>query len=153
MVTRQWRVRPPLDFPKEGLWLGAGAPDGDGIRLGSLAENVSGKQPAVWLATGKEQVVAVVGKRGSGKSFTLGVIAEGLGAGAESSISCQARPRGVLLFDPLDVYWTIKYPVAASDNTEAQRHYQLAKKAGLTSIKCNVSAWVPGGRNRRATPE
>ena len=66
-MPRLWRVRPQLDVPKDGLWLGSGASQGDGVYLGTLAESVSGKQPSIWLATGKEQVVAVVGKRGSGK--------------------------------------------------------------------------------------
>ena len=86
MSNKQWRVRPTLNAPKEGVWLGPGSSKGDGLRLGTLAEAVSGPIPSVWLATAKEQVVAVVGKRGSGKSFTLGVIAEGFGAGSQSIV-------------------------------------------------------------------
>src|SRR4051794_22574915 len=105
MITTQWRVSPELDAPRAGVWIGAGR-EGEGLWLGSLAEVGSGGRPKVWLATGKEQVVAVVGKRGSGKSFTLGVIAEGLAAVGESPLAHSGRPRAVLLFDPLDVYWT-----------------------------------------------
>src|SRR5437879_5123789 len=104
MVTSEWRVRPPLDSPRAGLWLGAGGASGDGLWLGTLAETVTGKQPQVWLSTSKEQVVAVVGKRGSGKSFTLGVITEGLANRSDNALSRQKERRGVLLFDPLDVY-------------------------------------------------
>ena len=110
------------------MWLGSGGADTDGMWLGTLAETVTGRQPQVWLSTEKEQVVAVVGKRGSGKSFTLGLIAEGLSNGTESLIARQSRPRAVLLFDPLDVYWTTRYSVAPSANEEAQRHYQLARR-------------------------
>jgi ABC-type thiamine transport system ATPase subunit len=144
-------VRPQLDVPKDGLWLGSGASQGDGVYLGTLAESVSGKQPSIWLATGKEQVVAVVGKRGSGKSFTLGVIAEGLSATSRRTISRQEKPRGVLLFDPLDVYWSLRYPVVESANPEAHRHYELAHNAGLIGLECAVSAWVPGTSHKRAT--
>jgi uncharacterized protein len=150
-MARLWRVRPQLDVPKEGIWLGSGAARGDGVHLGTLAEVVSGKQPPIWLATGKEQVVAVVGKRGSGKSFTLGVIAEGLGTGPKSIIGHQVNARGVLLFDPLDVYWTLRYAVTESANAEANRHYELAQKVGLTGLKCAVSAWVAGSAHRRPT--
>src|SRR5438552_13845274 len=102
MITTQWRVSPELDKPKAGVWLGAGG-EGDGVWLGSLAETGTGARPKVWLATGKEQVIAVVGKRGSGKSFTLGVIAEGLAANGETALSRHDQPRAVLLLDPLDV--------------------------------------------------
>src|SRR4051794_22642998 len=99
MVSAQWKVRPPLDAPRTGIWLGAGGPETDGLWLGSLAEVVTGKQPVVWISTRKEQVVAVVGKRGSGKSYTLGVIAEGLASGTDTQLGRQERPRAVLLFD------------------------------------------------------
>src|SRR3954466_2355047 len=131
MLTAQWRVRPAIEAPREGLWIGAGAGKQDGIWVGSLAEVVSGRQPPVWLATGKEQVVAVVGKRGSGKSFTLGVIAEGLASNGETSLARSAHPRAILLFDPLDVYWTTRYGVAHADNAEAERHFHLAQSAGV----------------------
>jgi hypothetical protein len=149
MVSAQWKVRPPLDAPRAGIWLGAGGAETDGLWLGSSAEVVTGKQPAVWLSTSKEQVVAVVGKRGSGKSFTLGVIAEGLASGADTPLGRQERQRAVLLFDPLDVYWTTRYSVAPTDNPEAQRHYQMAQAAGLPRLDFDVRAWVPGESSRR----
>lgn len=153
MSNRQWRVRPALNAPKEGLWLGAGGANGDGVRLGTLAEVTPGAIPAVWLATGKEQIVAVVGKRGSGKSFTLGVIAEGFSAGVQSSVGRQARPRSVLLFDPLDVYWTLQFPVSKTENVEARRHYTLAESAHLIGTECAVSAWIPGSNRRNTDPD
>src|SRR5262245_30340931 len=100
MAGPVWKIKPPLDAPGTGLWVGPGAlKPKDGIWLGSLAELTQGKTPSVWLSTAKEQVVAIVGKRGSGKSFTLGVFAEGLAlsSGAEY-VSRQSRPRSVLLF-------------------------------------------------------
>lgn len=148
MITTQWRVGPELGAPRAGVWLGAGG-EGDGLWLGSLAEVGTGARPKVWLATGKEQVVAVVGKRGSGKSFTLGVIAEGLAANGETSLARSEHPRAVLLFDPLDVYWTTRYGVAHAENAEAERHYQLAQSAGVDGGSFNVEAWIPGAANRR----
>ena len=151
VLTAQWRVRPPIDPPKGGLWIGAGVSREEGVWLGSLAEVVaSGRQSRVWLATGKEQVVAVVGKRGSGKSFTLGVIAEGLASDSDGELGRQERPRAVLLFDPLDVYWTTRYAVAKSENAEARRHYELAQAAGLPSLEFDVEAWIPGEAIRRS---
>jgi energy-coupling factor transporter ATP-binding protein EcfA2 len=148
VVVTQWKVSPELDNPRQGVWLGAGG-QGDGVYLGSLAETGSGARPKVWLSTGKEQVVAVVGKRGSGKSFTLGVIAEGLAATTPSTLAHNDRPRAVLLFDPLDVYWTTRFPVTESDNPEAHRHFALAKALGVVDGTFEVEAWIPGSGNRR----
>jgi uncharacterized protein len=144
MVVTQWKVRPPVEAPRAGVWVGPGRTEGDGVWLGSLAEVVAGKAPRVWLAGGKEQVVAVVGKRGSGKSFTLGVIAESLAAEGQGELGRHDVDRAVLLFDPLDVYWTTRYPVAPSENFEVQRHYALAMAAGLTGLTFDVEAWIPG---------
>jgi hypothetical protein len=149
VIGAKWRIKPAIDPPKDGIWLGAGGPGSDGLWLGNLAELVTGRTPRVWLSTAKEHVVAVVGKRGSGKSFTLGVIAEGLGSGQESPIARQFSQRAVLLFDPLDVYWTTKYAVAESSNPEANRHFQLAKAAGLPALDYSVEAWIPGSGTRR----
>lgn len=148
MITTQWRVSPKLDAPRAGIWLGAGG-EGEGLWLGTLAEVSTGAHPKVWLATGKEQVVAVVGKRGSGKSFTLGVIAEGLAVDGASTLARNEHPRAILLFDPLDVYWTTRYGVAPTENEEAQRHYELARGASVTGGDFHVEAWIPGASNRR----
>jgi len=77
------------------------------------------------------------------------VIAEGLASSAESVIGRQVTPRAVLLFDPLDVYWTTRYPVVASENREAQRHFELAQAAALPETAFDVRAWVPGDFARR----
>jgi uncharacterized protein len=148
MITTSWRVTPSLDNPKAGVWIGAGG-TGNGIWLARLAEVSSGSQPKVWLSMAKEQVIAIVGKRGSGKSFTLGVIAEGVAAQQAPSLTQGDSRRAVLLFDPLDVYWTTRHEVAPSENAEAQRHYTMAKSAGVAEGKFNVSAWIPGEANRR----
>src|SRR5437899_1349777 len=110
-ISTQWRVKPPLDPPRQGIWVGPGRPAGDGLWLGTLAETVSGPQPRASLSTSKEQVIAVVGKRGSGKSFTLGVLIEGLVCGPDTVVGRQESPRAVLVFDPLDIYWTSRYGV------------------------------------------
>src|SRR2546427_930743 len=121
MVAPLWKLKPQLDAGTLGIWVGpATQAKGDGLWLGQLAEMVAGNPPRVWLSTSKEQVVAVVGKRGSGKSFTLGVLCEGLTLESlPATIGIQTRPRAVLLFDPLDIYWTTRLSVSPSANTEA----------------------------------
>src|SRR6266576_2839467 len=103
MAAPVWRIKPPLDGPTAGIWLGPGGiSPNDGIWLGGLAELGSTKPPQIWLSTAKEQVIAIVGKRGSGKSFTLGVVAEGLALSSPAPhVGKQSRARATLLFDPL----------------------------------------------------
>jgi len=65
----------------------------------TLAQNV-------FLDLNKAHVLFVCGKRGSGKSYCLGVIAEGLATIEEpyrSKLSC-------VLLDTMGIYWTMKYP-------------------------------------------
>lgn len=153
MASPLWKVKPPLDVKASGLWLGPGAHSmKDGLWLGSLAEFGPPKMPSVWISTEKEQVIAIVGKRGSGKSFTLGVMLEGLALQSLApQVSKQKRPRATLLFDPLDTYWTTRFSVRPAENHEAQRHYEMAETARLTDLVFHVAAWVPGSANRRNT--
>ncbi len=60
----------------------------------------------VYLDVAKSHVVFIVGKRGSGKSYSMGVIAEGvydLPEEIKKNIS-------VVMLDTMGVYWTMKYP-------------------------------------------
>ncbi|MEM4254266.1 MAG: ATP-binding protein [Candidatus Woesearchaeota archaeon] len=65
----------------------------------ALAQNV-------YLDLNKAHVVFVCGKRGSGKSYCLGVIAEGIATLPEEYRSRLA----VVLLDTMGIYWTMKYP-------------------------------------------
>ena len=54
----------------------------------------------------RSHVVLVSGKRGSGKSYTLGVMAEEM-----SSLPKEvAENMGILIFDTMGIFWTMKYP-------------------------------------------
>ena len=53
----------------------------------------------------RSHVVLIAGKRGSGKSYTLGVIAEEL-----SNLPKEASQNiGSLIFDTMGIYWTMKF--------------------------------------------
>ena len=74
------------------------------VLLGKLAE--TGGNRRVWIGADQEFVALVVGKRGSGKSYTLGNIVEGFATQADNgAISHHARRRGVLLLDPMGNFW------------------------------------------------
>jgi uncharacterized protein len=53
----------------------------------------------------RSHVAFVCGKRGSGKSYTMGVIAEGMAMLPTAT----NRNTAVLIFDTMGVYWTLKY--------------------------------------------
>ena len=60
----------------------------------------------VYLDVASAHVVFVVGKRGSGKSYSMGSIAEGL-----ADLPLEIRQNiSILLIDTMGIYWTMKYP-------------------------------------------
>jgi len=60
----------------------------------------------IHLDVTRSHVVFVCGKRGSGKSFTMGVIAEGI-SDLEPNIK---ENIAVVILDTMGIYWTMKYP-------------------------------------------
>src|SRR3989339_552320 len=61
---------------------------------------------SVFLDVTRSHVFFIVGKRGSGKSYTMGVIAEGI-----SDLPDEIRNNiSVILLDTMGIYWTMKYP-------------------------------------------
>ncbi|PIO00353.1 nucleotidyltransferase [archaeon CG10_big_fil_rev_8_21_14_0_10_43_11] len=60
----------------------------------------------VLLDVVKPHVLLIAGKRGGGKSYTMAVMAEGM-AKLEKEIF---KNISVLMFDPMGIFWTTKYP-------------------------------------------
>ncbi|MFT4312816.1 MAG: ATP-binding protein [Candidatus Woesearchaeota archaeon] len=60
----------------------------------------------IYMDIASAHVLFVCGKRGGGKSYTLGVIAEGL-ADIEPEI---AQNLSIIILDTMGIYWTMKYP-------------------------------------------
>ncbi|MBI2657248.1 ATP-binding protein [Candidatus Woesearchaeota archaeon] len=87
----------------------------------------------VYLDVSKSHVMFIVGKRGSGKSYTMGVIAEGIYDLPESVKSNLA----VVMLDTMGIYWTMKYP----NNKEKE----LIDSWGLESRGINVQIFTPKG--------
>jgi len=60
----------------------------------------------IYMDVAKSHVVFVVGKRGSGKSYTLGVIAESI-----LDLPEEIRKNlSIIMLDTMGIYWTMKYP-------------------------------------------
>jgi uncharacterized protein len=87
----------------------------------------------VYLDVNKTHVVFICGKRGSGKSYTMGVIAEGM-ADLPSEVSGNIS---VVMLDTMGIYWTMKYPNKKDEN--------LLREWGLKSKGLNVRIYTPVG--------
>lgn len=116
----------------------------DRILLGQTAE--SGPLREVWLDISGEQVFAAFGKRGTGKSYTLGVLIEGISAGAgETKIAALQTPRGGLVFDIMDIYWTSTIPLKADGSNEIRKQYEVMRRRGFAALPLSVDVWLPAG--------
>ncbi|MEK6983060.1 MAG: DUF87 domain-containing protein [Nanoarchaeota archaeon] len=72
------------------------------VKMGQIV-SLSNK---VYLDVAKSHVVFVVGKRGSGKSYSMGIISEGI-----YDLPDEIRNNlAVIMLDTMGIYWTMKYP-------------------------------------------
>ena len=87
----------------------------------------------VYMDIAGAHVVFIVGKRGSGKSYTMGAIAEGL-----SDLPLEIKDNiSIVLLDTMGIYWTMKYP----NFQEAE----LAKQWGFEPKGLDVKIYTPTG--------
>lgn len=87
----------------------------------------------IYLDVARSHVVFVCGKRGSGKSYFLGVVAEGLTTMPEEI----AQNISIVMLDTMGVYWTMKYPNKADA--------ELLEEWGLEPKGLNVTIYTPTG--------
>ena len=87
----------------------------------------------VYIDVAKSHVVFIVGKRGSGKSYSMGVIAEGIYDLPEEI----KKNLAVIMLDTMGIYWTMKYP----NNKEKE----LLDEWELESKGINVQIFTPVG--------
>ncbi|MBI2573461.1 ATP-binding protein [Candidatus Woesearchaeota archaeon] len=87
----------------------------------------------VYLDVAGAHVVFLVGKRGSGKSYTLGSIAEGL-ADLPPEIK---QNLSIVLIDTMGIYWTMKYP--------NYQDSEMVKEWGFEPKPLDVKIYTPEG--------
>jgi len=124
----------------------------DFIELGRLAE--SGPSIPVRLLTDKPVVVAIVGKRGSGKSYTLGSIAESLCVKNDSSSLGQRKTKqSQLLFDTLGIFQWMSTPVAINGSSEIVASQALNQRGwSLNQEELITQTWIPKETRAEWTP-
>ncbi len=87
----------------------------------------------IFMDVAKSHVVLVAGKRGSGKSYTLGVMAEEI-----SNLPKEVSQNiGTLMFDTMGIYWTMKYA--------NEKDRVLLREWGLQGKNLPVKIFVPFG--------
>jgi len=119
------------DFGDRGLvYLGKGF-----VKMGQYT-SLSNK---IFMDIARSHVVLVAGKRGSGKSYTLGVIAEEL-ANLEKEASENIAS---LIFDTMGIYWTMKF--------KNEKDRDLLREWNLKSQHLPVKIFVPAGHYEEYT--
>lgn len=87
----------------------------------------------LYLDVARSHVVLVAGKRGSGKSYTLGVIAEEL-----SNLPAEEKKNiAGLIFDTMGIFWTMKFP--------NDKESELLAEWGMKPKKTPVRIFIPYG--------
>jgi uncharacterized protein len=100
----------------------------------------------VWFDVNFPHVVFICGKRGSGKSYDLGVLVEGLAFTQESStVSTKHDPVTTIVFDTQSQFWTLVLPPSDgmpedTRQLEALKQWRLSP-AGLP----DVTIFIPHG--------
>jgi len=87
----------------------------------------------IFMDVARSHVILVAGKRGSGKSYTLGVLMEELAnlpAGINHNIAS-------LIFDTMGIYWTMKF--------RNDKDKDLIREWGLEPKSLPVKVFVPAG--------
>ncbi|MBM3301320.1 MAG: hypothetical protein FJY85_15370, partial [Deltaproteobacteria bacterium] len=142
----------PLDgpsFERDNLLVGAlpkaGAPRG--LFLGKPAEFEHGlTSKLVWLDTEGAHAVYVMGKRRSGKTFTLGILTEGLVSGGWVR---RGTAQAVLLLDTMNVFAT-SYQTVFDTYADSSKSVSELKHWGIPKESLNLRFFYPRGTPKPA---
>ena len=138
---------PPLDLPQweEGDLLVGGTTEEGSVNaccLGRVAEYQS-MRDKVWLDTNGAHAVYIMGKRRSGKTFTLGVLAESLACAGWARQGPTAG-QAVLLVDTMNVFMTMPLLVPDVYEPESGESTEL-RQWRIEPENLNVRLFHPHG--------
>ncbi len=87
----------------------------------------------IWLDIVRSHVILIAGKRGGGKSYTIGVFAEEL-----ANLEEEARKNiASIIFDTMGIFWTMKY--------KNERDLILLEEWDLKPKNLPTNIWIPAG--------
>ncbi|KHO45507.1 MAG: hypothetical protein QS98_C0010G0033 [archaeon GW2011_AR3] len=96
---------------------------------------------SIYLDVARSHVVFVCGKRGGGKSYTMGIIAEEM-ARLPPEVN---KNLSIIMLDTMGVYWTMRYP--------NQKEKPLLDEWKLKPMGMNVQIFTPVGYYRQYKEE
>ncbi|MBN1786582.1 MAG: DUF87 domain-containing protein [Candidatus Methanofastidiosa archaeon] len=110
--------------------------DRSGLYLGKIyEEQTSGRNligRPILLDSISPHAIFICGMRGSGKSYTLGVIAE--------EMATKNQGAGVIIIDPMGIFWSMKYPNKVPQEKKNLKRWELSPKGFK-----NVNVFMPSG--------
>jgi DNA helicase HerA-like ATPase len=114
------------------------------VYLGQVAE--TGPLRKVYFGGSQEFVMLIIGKRGSGKSHTLGTVVESLSTkDSETSISKLRHRRACLLLDPMGNFWTTSHVVSKDGPEKVRKQWASLDGWGCRPEQVDVTIWLPAG--------
>ena len=122
------------------------------VYLGRLAE--AGPLTDVRFDTALAHVIGLFGKRGSGKSYTLGTLLEGLCTQEmATTISANPRTQAVLLFDTLGIFQWANIALDEQSKQETiLQQFAVRRGWNIKSEPLDVAIWIPKGSVSDSTP-
>jgi hypothetical protein len=118
------------------------------IYLGKCIEQtkISNKYDAnVWLDIRRPHVVYICGKRGTGKSYDLGILTEGLVFGKDSKITTKNSAITTIIFDTQNQFWSLKTNPSGGIQEDVEQLIELKKWRLEPRAVQNVSLLKPKG--------
>ncbi len=88
----------------------------------------------IWMDVARSHVIMIAGKRGSGKSYTLGAIAEELASLPNDT----SKNIASIIFDTMGIFWTMKY--------ENEKDSDLLREWNLKTKSLPIKVFVPFGK-------
>lgn len=147
---KRYGLYPELVPIGDSIFFGTGGDtSSEWVLAGRLSEY--GRRYAVKLDVSKEKVIAIFGKRGQGKSYTLGSLIEGMcAAQTDSTISRIPADRAVLLFDTLDIYQWMNVALDGewSNRPELDKQALLLGGWDVAPERLRVEVWAPANSHR-----
>ena len=123
------------------------------VYLGRLGE--AGPLTDIRFDMDLAHVVSLFGKRGSGKSYSLGTLLEGLCTrDVETSIAHNNRRSAVLLFDTLGIFQWMNILLHENDNQEVlQEQFSVRRGWNIKPENLDLAIWIPKGTRTAGTPD
>lgn len=119
------------------------------IYIGKVLENTSGTNllgADAWLDVSFPHVIYITGTRGSGKSFDLGVLVEGISTLSDPSAIQQAiEPITSVVIDTQSQFWTLGYPPNDSVEANAAQVRELQQWNIRPNAIADIALFIPAG--------